>query len=182
MATLGVLADTHIPDRAARLCPEALAIFKDRQVDAILHAGDITTPEVLAQLRQLAPVYAARGNRDWLALPGLPLSRFLTFESVPLVLTHGHGRLAQYLGDKIRFLFEGMRAERYRAYLLAAFPQARVIVYGHTHRADNQWIGEQLLFNPGSPQALDPKKVIPSLGILRIQAGAQVAGEIIQLL
>ena len=39
-------------------------------VDAILHAGDISRPRVLAQLAEIAPVHAVAGNRDWgLGLP-----------------------------------------------------------------------------------------------------------------
>ena len=54
---VGLLADTH-----GLLRPEALAFL--RGSDHIVHAGDICDPDVLHQLRELAPVTAVRGNCD----------------------------------------------------------------------------------------------------------------------
>ena len=68
MVTLGVVTDSHVPDRM-RALPDALwpALAG---VDAILHAGDVCVPRVLAALEQVAPVYAVAGNRDiFLRLP-----------------------------------------------------------------------------------------------------------------
>jgi putative phosphoesterase len=181
MTILGVLADTHVPDRVRALSPESTAIFKDADVDAILHAGDVIVPAVLRALSTIAPVYAVRGNRDWLALRHLPASRWLEFEGVKIALTHGHGWLWHYLVDKVREYHEGYQAERYQPYLLSAFPEAGVIVFGHTHRPMNQWVKGKLLFNPGSPHPLDPEKAAPSLGLLTIRAGGEVEGKIISL-
>ena len=57
IATVGVISDTH-----GLIRPEALTALAG--VDAIIHAGDIGTPEVLAALRRIAPVTAVRGNND----------------------------------------------------------------------------------------------------------------------
>jgi predicted phosphodiesterase len=38
-----------------------------------------------------------------------------------------------------------------------------------------------LLFNPGSPHNPDIKLITPSVGLLRIQDGGEIAGEIIDL-
>ena len=65
---LGVVADTHIPDRVRSLHPDLLPGLKAANAEVILHAGDICSPVVLAELSQVAPVVAVRGNRDW-ALP-----------------------------------------------------------------------------------------------------------------
>src|SRR5437764_8732647 len=97
MVRLGVISDSHIPDRMRTLPPamfEALA-----GVDAILHAGDICVQRVLDALAQVAPVYAVRGNRDLVLR--LPLDRVLTFEGVRLGLTHGHGGLGRYVREKL---------------------------------------------------------------------------------
>jgi putative phosphoesterase len=64
MTTLGVLADTHIPDRVPTLNPRVIQVFRQAQVSAILHAGDVSVPQVLAELEKIAQVYAVRGNRD----------------------------------------------------------------------------------------------------------------------
>ncbi len=65
MKKIGILSDTH-----GRLREEVVEIL--RGCDVILHAGDINTPQALARLRELAPLYAVRGNadREWAdALP-----------------------------------------------------------------------------------------------------------------
>ncbi|MEM5768671.1 MAG: metallophosphoesterase family protein, partial [Bacillota bacterium] len=59
---VGVLSDTHIPFRA-KLLPNIVAeTFKE--VDHIIHAGDITGFEVLDTLASLAPITAVSGNVD----------------------------------------------------------------------------------------------------------------------
>jgi putative phosphoesterase len=58
MATIvGVISDTH-----GLLRPEAADAL--RGCDQIVHAGDIGKPEVLARLRDIAPLTAIRGNID----------------------------------------------------------------------------------------------------------------------
>ena len=55
---IGLISDTHNLVR-----PEA--IYALAGVDRILHAGDICGPEVLDELRKIAPVVAVRGNNDF---------------------------------------------------------------------------------------------------------------------
>jgi uncharacterized protein len=151
--TLGVLADTHVPDRMRALPPalwDALA-----GVDGILHAGDISTRRVLTALEQVAPVYAVAGNRDLLLR--LPLDRVLTFAGVRVGLTHGHWGWRRYAPARLRALLTRQdptgTAARRQAYLQqvrARFDDVQVIVFGHTHRPVNQVVDGVLLFNPGS--------------------------------
>ncbi len=179
--TLGVISDTHIPDRVRHLHPQVIPRFHAARVDAILHAGDVSSPNVLRQLNQLAPVHAVRGNRDWLLLPHLPLRSLLNFGGVTIALTHGHGRWWNYFIDRVYFILQGYRLERFEPRLRASFPEANVIVFGHTHHPLNHWLNGQLLFNPGSPHCPDDRKDAPSIGLLSIQAGGKVRGEIIEL-
>jgi putative phosphoesterase len=180
MTILGVLADTHIPDRVRGLHPDILLAFVEAEVDAILHAGDVSVPGVLQELEEIAPVYAVRGNRDWVWLRHLPHNRFLDFEGVDLVLEHGHGRWRNYMVDRTHYFIFGMQEARYRNRLLASYPQVRVIVYGHLHIPDNSWVGDQLLFNPGSA-SIPEKEYTPSVGLLKIRSGGEVEGEILKL-
>ena len=57
MKIVGVISDTH-----GLLRPEALEVLEG--VDLIVHAGDIGSPEIIDALRELAPVFAIRGNVD----------------------------------------------------------------------------------------------------------------------
>ena len=56
-AIIGLISDTH-----GLLRPEALAALKGS--DLIIHAGDVGKPDILDQLRAIAPVVAVRGNVD----------------------------------------------------------------------------------------------------------------------
>jgi len=178
---VGVLADTHIPDRVNRLHPDIITVFQAAKVDLILHAGDICAPGVITQLEQVAPVKGVRGNRDWVFYRKLPLSRELELAGVPVVLTHGHGNFINYWIDKWYYYSEGYRLERYHKYLTRFAPKARVIVFGHTHYAENIFTGKQLLFNPGSASMGWRPGKEPSIGLLRFYADGQVKGEIIKL-
>ena len=59
---IGLLSDTHIPEAMPQLWPQVFAELKN--VDVILHAGDIYNYSVLDQLERVARVYAALGNGD----------------------------------------------------------------------------------------------------------------------
>jgi hypothetical protein len=184
MLTLGVIADTHIPDRARALPAAALEAFRLAGVTAILHAGDICTPLILNELAQVAPVTAVRGNRDWFRRPALPLHRTLAYGGVTLGLTHGHLSWRGYVLDKWRYLLRG--PQTYRSFAekaLSVFPSgADVVVFGHNHAPYNSLHGEVLVFNPGSATVPNPleKSLRPSVGLLRIDGG-RVAGEILYL-
>ena len=181
MTTLGVIADTHIPDRARSLNPRVLQIFEQAGVEAILHAGDVSVSGVLEQLGSVAPVHAVRGNRDWVALKKLPADVQLNFDGVIVGLTHGHGRVWNYFIDRVKYILGGYRLEMFQPRLLAAFPQANVIVFGHTHRPLNLLVNGKLLFNPGSAHFQDVKDTSPSVGLLHLYRGGSAEGEFIWL-
>jgi putative phosphoesterase len=178
---LGVIADTHIPDKAKALHPQVLPILRQSGVSAILHAGDISSVAVLKALGEIAPVYAVLGNRDWVFIRHLPLHRTLTFDGVVLGLTHSHGGLRSYIAGKFHYIAEGYNLERFKPRLLETFPTADVIVFGHTHRPLVRWANGKLFFNPGSTCFTDKRESPPSLGMLYIQPGGQTRGEIVPL-
>lgn len=180
MIVLGVLADTHVPDRARKLDPSVCEIFRESGVEAILHAGDVSIPMVLDELERIAPVTAVRGNRDWFRLRELPKKCTLSFEGVQVGLSHGHGSLRAYLIDKLYYLAFGIQEERYVRRMLGVFPTAQVIVFGHTHLRLNAWMDGKLLFNPGSVCCPQVNTMKPSMGLLRLHQG-RAEGEIVEL-
>jgi len=179
MISLGVISDTHIPDRARSLDVRVVPLFRQAGVEAILHAGDVSEPGILAQLGEVAPVYAVRGNRDWLWLSCLPKELRANFFGVEIGLTHGHGNLWNYLIERPYFMLHGYQHERLFPRLKKAFPNSRVIVFGHGHRSLNRWVEGQLMFNPGSPHFPDRKSHPASIGLLHISTDGEVEGEII---
>jgi uncharacterized protein len=174
MAALGVLSDTHIPDRARELPPRLLEIFRSAQVDAILHAGDICAPSVIQELEKIAPVHAVRGNRDIYTLRHLPVQVTLTFAGFKVGMVHGHGRLHNYLADKAHFLAFGLQEERYRKRVIKALPGVDVMVFGHLHRRIYEWVEGVLLLNPGSACCPDGHSGNPpSVAVLRLMLGSR---------
>lgn len=177
MTTLGIVADTHIPERMKRL-PDLTRLF--RGVDGILHAGDISRPRVLDELARIAPVHAVSGNRDWYrGRP--PLDVRLEFDGVRLALTHGHGGWWNYLKEKLLYVTTGYQLERYYRLLRARFQDVDVVVFGHSHRPINEWSNGVLMFNPGplGPTYYRPYDG-PTVGKLYLEAGS-VRGEIVQV-
>lgn len=176
MVVLGVVADTHVPDRLASIPPQALKVLAENKVDAILHAGDICRPGTLAQLEAVAEVIAVRGNRD-LVWPGnwrLPTSRVIEFEGARIRLAHGQGTVRSYLAGKLLYPVRGRPPESVQlSYLrrLAAAAGVQATVYGHTHIPRIHWLDGMLFFNPGSlaPDYFTERG--PTLGLLRIDRG-----------
>lgn len=181
MLTIGVIADTHIPARASHLNPKAIATFQEASVAAILHAGDICSQAVLAQLDHIAPVFAVQGNRDVWCLSHLPMKLLLEFEGVKIGLTHGHAGFANYLTQKLSYLIDGYQFTKFKDGLCKEFPDASVIVFGHTHRSENTRNDDVLIFNPGAASQFRWGKVPPSIGLLHLENGSVLESKIIPL-
>jgi putative phosphoesterase len=180
MTTLGVISDTHIPDRAPRLNPRVLEVFRRADVQQILHAGDIMTQAVLDELAQVAPVRAVCGNRDVWNLKHLPRHLQLEVDGVRIGLTHGHGTLSNYIYEKFDIALKGKRVGRYLQRVVADFPEADVIVFGHLHVPGILNLEGKLVLNPGSACCPYPRSLKPSVGLLHIQSGLARA-EIVEL-
>ena len=178
---VGVISDTHVPDRVAQVTPQALEVFRQAGVGAILHAGDISSAPVLAALEQIAPVYAVRGNRDGRIQPQLPDQRVVPLEGVRIGLTHGHGSLWDYIVEKPRVLLHGVQPQYYIQRVLGWFPDVDVIVFGHIHMQVNQRVDGRLVFNPGSACGRGYGTFTLGVGLLHITPGEPVRGEIILL-
>jgi len=155
---LGVIADTH-----GLLRPEVFDVFRD--VDHILHAGDLGPIDVLTELESLAPVTAVYGNTDGPEVR----SRLLQVAQVELdgfriVVTHG-----DQLGSPTP------------AKLHAAFPEAEILVFGHTHRPLLTLVDVVVtVINPGGA---GPRRfsLPPSVGILELEPGIPPRGRLVPL-
>jgi putative phosphoesterase len=128
-----VLSDSHLARGLEGL--DARVLDAVARADVVLHAGDVTSRQALAEFGALAETYAVLGNNDHDLQELLPESRLLEFGGVRIAMVHD----------------SGTRAGRARR-LHRRFPEAKVVVFGHSHVPVNEiGEGEQLLFNPGSP-------------------------------
>lgn len=175
--TFGVLADTHIPDRAKALPKEIMDTFSMRSVDRILHAGDASSWKVVHALEKIAPVTIVQGNRDFLFGLLVPKHQSLTINGIKLILTHGHRSVLHYLIDKLAYFREGYLFDRYYQQLHRDYPQADVIIFGHTHHQTARWVDGQLLFNPGVAYPCKYNDFKTQYGILSITSEGLIRTE-----
>jgi putative phosphoesterase len=120
-------------------------------VDLILHAGDIGGEETLLKLAAIAPVEAVRGDHDP-RLRRLPLRRVLEVGGRRIALIHGNrSRLVEEPVTLLATFTLGRLWPRLglERWLRRQFPDADVIVYGHTHAARVDEVDGALVFNPG---------------------------------
>lgn len=131
---IGVISDTHIPERASDIPKEVCSAFKDTQL--ILHAGDLLTLDVLGSLEKIAPVKAVYGNMD---TPEVKIKfkekEIIEAGNFKIGLIHGKGHPANLIN-----------------FTKNAFDQKLdIIIFGHSHLAFCEKIAGILFFNPGSP-------------------------------
>lgn len=178
---LGIVSDTHVPDRVLGLHPALLGELRGRQVNMILHAGDVSIHSVISQLEQVAPVRAVLGNRDVLLAREFSMTQEIKIHDTVLALTHGHMGARTYWSDKFAYLTSGYRFTRYQKRLEAAFPDARIIVYGHTHHPENCWVDGKLYFNPGSASRGDYLDSGKKFGVIKIYKSGKIEADIVLL-
>jgi putative phosphoesterase len=156
---LGVIADTH-----GLLRPEVFDAFA--AVDHILHAGDIGSLDLLAELETLAPVTAVYGNTDGFDVrQRVPQVARVELDGFDIVVTHGD-QFGSPTPDKLN----------------AAFPEAQILVYGHTHRPLLTIVDVVVtVMNPGGAGARR-FGLPPSVGILELEAGIPPRGRLVPLL
>ena len=131
---IGLISDTHIPDRARQIPEKVLESFEN--VDLIIHAGDLTTRAVIDELEKIAPVVAIQGNMDRVAGLDLPKAQVIEAEGMKIGVAHGEVY---------------PRADTQQLLYLAKELDANILVTGHSHQPKIEQVEDVLLLNPGSP-------------------------------
>ncbi|NNC31857.1 metallophosphoesterase family protein [Longimicrobium terrae] len=124
---LGIISDTHGMLRA-----EVFTVFEG--VDHILHAGDIGDLDILTELATFAPVTGVWGNVDTMDIRArVPEVARIELGGVSIVVVHG-------------MQFGSPSPEK----LVREYPDAELVVFGHSHRPLIERVGRTLAVNPGS--------------------------------
>jgi putative phosphoesterase len=140
---VGIISDTH-----GRLPQSVSKAFKN--IDLIIHAGDIGDPEIIDALGKIAPTRAVRGNMD----VGKWARRLQQNETITI------NRHRLYVIHDI-----------YKLDIKAQSDTYRVVIYGHTHRPQMEKQQGILYLNPGS--AMQPRfGYPPSVALLEIKGDA----------
>jgi hypothetical protein len=129
-----------------------------RGSEQIIHAGDVGAPEILDELREIAPVTAIRGNVDkggWARR--LPETEVVEAGGISIYVLHDLTQL-------------DLKPEA------AGFG---VVIYGHSHIPKQEIRGGVLYFNPGSA---GPRRFrLPvTVGRLNLE-GAKARAEIVDI-
>src|SRR5882724_10648901 len=119
---IGLVSDTH-----GLLRKEALEALRGSQL--IIHAGDVGKPEILEELRKIAPVVAVRGNVDtepWA-------------KELPATAVAGAGAAVIYVLHDVKALDLNPAASGFH-----------IVVSGHSHKPGKTERDGVLYINPGS--------------------------------
>lgn len=142
---IGLLSDTHGNVERTR---SAAAIFRERAVEIILHAGDVCGAEILDELTALGvPVHAVRGNMDYGDVC-LPSVRDLTLDGRRIAVIHG---------DVFIDLERALRGQEFD-----------YVITGHTHARRDEMRGRTRIINPGAVH----RAAQPSVAILDTSGGS----------
>jgi putative phosphoesterase len=164
---LAIISDTHLP-RGSRALP-AECVERLRAADLILHAGDLATADVLADLRSIGPpVEAVHGNVDDAEVRAqLPSARVVAAGAARIAMVHDAGPA-------------GGRLARLRARFASAGADA--VVFGHSHIPlhERDPATDFQIFNPGSPTDRR-RQPTHTMGQARIGEDGAVSFELIDL-
>lgn len=167
---VALIADTHLPAlirRMDELGPGPGALLAS--ADLILHAGDVTAPDVLDWCEAFAPVLVARGNNDLFEDARMADRQILDIEGWRLGMTHELRPESRPMATLLRDHLGGERVD--------------VLVGGDTHVERLEFREDVLFVNPGSPTLPHHKEYrLGTAAVLdierdRIRAEVRVLGE-----
>ena len=130
ITTVAIVSDTHavLDERISKII---------QQCDYAIHAGDVCGESVLEKMQpKTSKVYAVAGNNDfYIHGDSLPAKAILKLPTGTIAIEHGH--------------LHGMQKPCHDS-LRKAHPDARVIVYGHTHKMLQDKSQKPWIVNPGA--------------------------------
>ena len=154
---IGIIADTH--DNLPQI-RKAVEIFNREKVELVLHAGDFVSPFTFLEFNNLnCPLKGVFGNND-----GDKLYLQEKFKGIGELYPAPYN--VNINNKNIIMLHKEKLIDA-----LAESQKYKVIIYGHTHRADLRKIGKTLIINPGECGGwLTGKSTIVLLDLVNLEA------------
>jgi hypothetical protein len=130
-----VISDTH-QEGLANLPDQLIKAIKES--DMVIHAGDFVDSKVLDTLKSISKeVKAVCGNMDGEELRKLlPVKEIFKVGKYKIGIMHGSGAPS----NLVEVLTQAFKNDH-----------PDLIIFGHSHQAFNEKIGNTIYFNPGSP-------------------------------
>lgn len=132
---IGVISDTHIAKNKEKLIK--LLTEKIKDIDFVIHAGDITSFDALTTMVKLKKLMAVYGNNDGADIRKvLNQKEIIIIEGYKIGIIHGDG---------------SGKTTIERAYDAFKNDRVDIIIFGHSHNPIIKTINKTLMINPGSP-------------------------------
>ncbi len=133
---IGVLSDTHMPEKAKVLPQKLITEFKN--CDMVIHVGDMVSMDVVQVLKKVCPNFkAVCGNMDSAEIKNnFPEKEIIQIEKFRIGISHGCGPTGKIL-NLMKEVFKNDRVD--------------MVIFGHSHDPTNKKDGGIIFFNPGSP-------------------------------
>jgi putative phosphoesterase len=134
---IGIVSDTH---NNIELTRKAVGIFRENDVELIVHAGDLTSPRMLELFRDF-PLKIVLGNGDIDVEEICDICQKMGYGCVEerAVFEAGGKRIIVFHGDNVSMFREAVVSGEYD-----------YIIKGHTHYFENYVSNNARVINPGS--------------------------------
>lgn len=132
---VAVISDTHVRKHLSKI--ESLIEKKLKDVDYVLHAGDLTNPKVIPYIKKHHKFIGVCGNNDKdESRKILNDKEIITLDNYKIGIYHGHGKNKTTL-DNVYEIFQ--------------HDELDIIIFGHSHKPFITTKNKTLVINPGSP-------------------------------
>lgn len=145
---VGIIADTHNDIEATE---RALTVLRERGIEVVIHAGDITSPRMLQYLQGF-DCYVVLGNGDMID------SDDINEKASSLGMRPVKDRIEFVIDSKKFVVFHGNDVPMYRK--AVASGEYDYIIKGHTHEFENYILNGARIINPGSVYGHDESSIV----------------------
>ena len=134
---IGIISDTHENEEAVK---KAAALFKEKNVDFVVHCGDIISPPMLGHFKDLKMKFVY-GNNDGEKKGLKEMCQKLGFDEIKdeIEFTYKNKKFYAYHGTKLKILNDAIQSNKYD-----------YVLTGHTHAKRDDKIGKIRIINPGA--------------------------------